>query len=79
MMDKVGRGPGHDMLLEIGRRATDDPPHRPDPNGAEARIRQMPDPDGDIDAFLDDIDQPVDEQAAPGHRGKAIQIVEQDR
>jgi len=39
----------------------------------------MPYPDRHIDALLDNVDQPIGEQAAPVHGRIAIQIVEQDR
>lgn len=67
MLLEVGGCQRDAVLLEVGRRPAGHAAHGSDLDGGEARIRQVADADRDVDAFLDDVHRPVDEEGASRH------------
>ena len=55
------------------------PAHRADADGAVAGIREMADADRDIDAFVDDIDDAIEEHRPYRHGGMGGQEFRDDR
>src|SRR5215467_995024 len=56
-----------------------DATHAPDRNGHQRGIAQMGDPDRDIDAFVDEIDDAIDEQHVGADLRVALQEFAYDR
>ena len=52
------------MVRKIGRCAADDLPHLTDPYRALAGIGQMSDADGHVDAFINQVHDPINEKGA---------------
>ena len=59
---KIRRGFGAAVLLQVGRRCTDDTAHLADANCPQRRIGQWTNADADIKTFLRQVDYAIDEQ-----------------
>jgi len=67
------------MRAQVPRRRAYDPAHVTDAGGMHARIRQLSDPHADVDAFLEQVDDTVDEQRRHGHPGMPPQVFDHAR
>ena len=76
--DRLGRL-GLAALPEIGMRSDHDPPHLADMACDQRRIRQMPDPDREIDAVFDEIDHAIRQPQFGRDLGIARQIARHHR
>lgn len=76
---EVGGGLRGAVAGEVAGSAADDPAHRADPERGEAGIGEVADADRDVDALLDEVHRPVDEQRAGGHRRVGVEVVGEDR
>ena len=59
MVGEIGRPARRAMRLEIGRRGADHHPARREPPRHQAGVLQRADPDREVPAFLDQVNQPV--------------------
>src|SRR6185312_13620576 len=59
---------------EIARRGHNDPPHLTDMARHQRRVRQMTDPDREIDAVLDEIDHTIGQTKVDADIGVAFEI-----
>jgi hypothetical protein len=72
VQSEVRRSVGPAARVEIAGRGTEHPPHTADPDRGEGRVGQHGDADGDVDALLDHVHDPVDEEA--GERDLRIAV-----
>ncbi len=77
MPGEIGRVLRDAMTPEIIGRGTDDRADRTDPDSGHARIAQVPDPQRQIHALLEQIGHPVEQQQPAGDVGMLVQEIEQ--
>jgi hypothetical protein len=68
---EVGRCPRDAVLLEIARRAADDQAARGELARDKGRVRELSDPHGDIETFVDQVGDADTQHQFDGDGGKA--------
>ena len=89
MPGELARMSRHAVSGEISRARADDAADGAEPHCDQARIRQLPDAEREIDVLVDEIDHPVDQHHLHvdftvglqefGHHGDDVQTAEHDR
>ena len=67
------------ILLEITRRSHHHPAHLPDPGRDHRQVGQLADAERGIEAFVDQVHRPIEQQEARGHRRVGVQEGIEDR
>ena len=64
---------------QVAGRGAQHPPYGADANGRQRRVRQLGNPDGNIDALVDQMDDAIGEQSRDRQVRVAVEQVEQNR